>query len=57
MHLNLNQIMFDPSVIIEEDLEEETEQEFVNVPDMSNEWRLPLHSADRGKSRIRDLGK
>ena len=49
--------MFDPSMIIKEDLEEETEQEFVNVPDMSNEWRLPLHSADRGKSRIRDLGK
>ena len=57
MHLNLNQIMFDPSVIIEEDLEEETEQEFVNVPDMSNEWRLPLHSTDHGKSRIRNSEK
>ena len=49
--------MFDPSVIIGEDLEEETEQEFVNVPDMSNEWRLPLYSADCGKSRIQNLGK
>ena len=52
-----SEIMFDPSVAMEEDFREEREQEIVNVPDTSNEWRLPLHSADRGKFRIRNFGK